>query len=175
MRTLALALLALALGACGARSILPSPSIGTEPDENNDGGLDADADADAGPDADTGPDADASDEADVITLPDGSTGPCPLSPPAIGTACENAGTIPFICFYVPSNPNAVSQAIECDVAQMWKMGAAPMGPIEGGCSDLICTPSSNVGTIVECIVGDGAECCFCNPDDMNIVNMCGPC
>jgi hypothetical protein len=144
MRRGTLAIVSLALAGCGARTALDEPL----------------PDSGAGHEGDAAPEADAPSEA----------GPhlCPLTPPAASSACE-ASTMAIQCAYLSNPPgDAGIEAWAC-LAGTWVYSTTCGYQRFRSCSDIVCSPP----TYVECIIGDGEQCCTCGSDQM--VDQCGPC
>jgi hypothetical protein len=137
-------LFAIAFSGCGART-----------------GLLADDFSDASFDLD----AVARDEADAPI--DSGRHLCPPSPPLATGRCR-ARAAPLECDYLESSPLQGIAAFCCEFGG-WVDCTTVADTTFRTCSERVCTAD----VYVECVVGDGSECCSCSAD--MTTDQCGPC
>jgi hypothetical protein len=103
------------------------------------------------------------DAADVA--PDAPSLLCPSSPPLANTSCPSSTTA-VECAYLGATPGIT--VWDC-VAGGWVNDTTVADEGFGSCSDIVCTS----GVEVECVVGQGEQCCTCSAD--NTADQCGGC
>jgi hypothetical protein len=89
---------------------------------------------------------------------------CPLTPPMPNTTCALVDTNVLCAYTTSKGPLAEWFCI----GGGWVNDTSACAPFE--CGDINCS----VGNTVECVVGDGKQCCFCS-SPMGRVDDCGPC
>jgi hypothetical protein len=91
---------------------------------------------------------------------------CPRRPPRARSRCrERAAALE--CDYLESS-SSQNIAFCCEFGG-WVDCTTVADTLFTSCADRVCTPDVDV----ECIVGDGRECCTCGAD--MTADQCGPC
>jgi len=158
MRREAIVVVSLLLGACGSRSPLDELIV--------DASIEVDGDASSQEDAaDSSPDVVS--EASPRRHHNLS---CPVTPPTSGSPCRMETTV-LQCGYLSNPPTDAGIVTWCCMFGDWEECTIVADTGFQSCSDILCAEPEEPG--IECIVGDGEQCCTCSSDER--VDRCGPC